>query len=116
MSIDIRDRFTRENGTVFLTGIQALVRLILEKQRADAADGHVNQTFITGYEGSPLGGFDIAIAQQIDLLNQDGRTIHQPGVNEKVAASAILGSQYADCADCRRVLVWQGTRGDVGAR
>ena len=99
MSIDIRDRFTRENGTVFLTGIQALVRLILEKQRADAADGHVNQTFITGYEGSPLGGFDIAIAQQIDLLNQDGRTIHQPGVNEKVAASAILGSQYADCAD-----------------
>jgi indolepyruvate ferredoxin oxidoreductase len=98
-SMDLRDRFTRENGTVFLTGIQALVRLILDKQRADAAIGHVNQSFITGYEGSPLGGFDIAIAQQIDLLNQLGRTVHQPGVNEKAAASAILGSQYADTAD-----------------
>ena len=97
--MDIRDRYTRKNGTVFLTGIQALVRLILEKQRADAANGHVNQTFITGYEGSPLGGFDMAVAQQIDLLNRVGRTVHQPGVNEKVAASAILGSQYADCAD-----------------
>ena len=97
--MDIRDRFTRHDGMVFLTGIQALVRLILEKQRADAARGKVNQSFITGYEGSPLGGLDMAIADQIDLLNHAGRTVHQPGVNEKAAASAMLGSQYAASAD-----------------
>ncbi len=94
------DRYVREEGPVFLTGMQALVRLLIDKQRSDAQRGQgVNQTFVTGYEGSPLGGFDLEVVAHLDTLNERGRTIHQFGINEKTAASAILGSQYADSGD-----------------
>lgn len=94
------DRYAREDGTVFLTGMQALVRLVLEKQRYDTRHGGaVNQTYITGYEGSPLGGLDLEVVAHLDVLNDLGRTVHQFGINEKTAASAMLGSQYAASGD-----------------
>jgi indolepyruvate ferredoxin oxidoreductase len=99
MELDIQDKYLKEKGTVFLTGIEALVRLIMDKQRADLAGGHVNQTFLSGYEGSPLGGLDLKIVEQLDLLNRLGRTVHQFGINEKTAASAMLGTQYAASGD-----------------
>ena len=100
-SVAWTDRYSREEGPVFLTGMQALVRLLVDKQRHDETDGSgdVNQTFITGYEGSPLGGFDLEVVAHLELLNERGRTVHQFGINEKTAASAILGSQYADSGD-----------------
>jgi len=99
-SVGWTDRYAREDGSVFLTGMQALVRLIVDKQRYDQTHAEsVNQTFITGYEGSPLGGFDIEVVGQLEMLNERARTIHEFGINEKTAASAILGSQYADSGD-----------------
>ncbi|HJN27784.1 MAG TPA: hypothetical protein QF604_07690, partial [Candidatus Latescibacteria bacterium] len=90
-SVAWTDRYAREDGSVFLTGMQALVRLIIDKQRYDQTHAEsVNQTFITGYEGSPLGGFDLEVVGQLEMLNERARTIHEFGINEKTAASAIL--------------------------
>lgn len=92
----LTDKYQRQQGSVFLTGTEALVRLLLDKQRADRDAGlAVNETFVTGYEGSPLGGLDLKLLEQLDVLNELGRTVHQSGINEKTAASAVLGSQYA---------------------
>ena len=79
--------------------MEAIVRLILEKQRSDATEGRVNQTYVSGYEGSPLGGLDLKLVEEIDLLNEHGRTLHQFGINEKTAASAMLGTQFAESGD-----------------
>ncbi len=99
MTLRLDDKYRREEGTVFLTGMEAILRLVLEKQRSDAAQGAVNQTYISGYEGSPLGGLDLKLVEQIDLLNERGRTLHQFGINEKTAASAMLGTQFAESGD-----------------
>lgn len=75
-----------------MTGIQALVRLPLDQMRLDRRAGLRTGTFISGYEGSPLGGYDLALSRVKNLL--DEYSIHlQPGVNEDLAATAILGSQ-----------------------
>ena len=101
MELKRSDKYEREEGTVFLTGMEAIVRLLVEKQRRDeeSRDGHVNQTYVSGYEGSPLGGLDLKVVEQLDLLNRRGRTVHQFGINEKTAASAMLGTQYAPSGD-----------------
>lgn len=99
MELRLDDKYRRDDGTVFLTGMEAIVRLVLEKQRSDALSGPVNQTYISGYEGSPLGGLDLKLVEQIDLLNERGRTLHQFGINEKTAASAMLGTQFAESGD-----------------
>ena len=92
----LSDKYRQEEGTIFLTGVEAIVRLLLDKQRGDRDAGRaVNQTYVTGYEGSPLGGLDLKVIEQLDVLNELGRTVHQSGINEKTAASAMLGSQYA---------------------
>ena len=87
MQLRLSDKYMQREGSVFLTGMEAIVRLLLEKQRRDLAegDGHVNQTYVSGYEGSPIGGLDLKIVEQLDLLNRDGRTIHEFGINEKTA-------------------------------
>jgi indolepyruvate ferredoxin oxidoreductase len=54
----LQDKYVLEQGTVFLSGIQALVRVLLDQHRADAARGLHTATFVSGYQGSPLGGFD----------------------------------------------------------
>ena len=98
----IEDKYELQEGTVFLTGIEAIVRLLVEKQRRDeqqSGAGAVNQTYVSGYEGSPLGGLDLEIVSQLEVLNRRGRTVHQFGINEKTAASAMLGTQYAPSAD-----------------
>ena len=86
-------RYTSEDA-VLLTGVQALVRAVLEQQRRDRADGRNTAAFVSGYEGSPLGGFDIELARQRSLLRIES-VIHQPGVNEELAATAVSGSQLA---------------------
>ena len=95
----IEDKYLQREGTVFLTGMEAIVRLVLEKQRQDAECGAVNQTYFSGYEGSPLGGLDLKIVEQLGVLNELGRTLHQFGINEKTAASAMLGTQFAASGD-----------------
>ncbi len=88
----LTDKYLLEQGTVYLTGIQALVRLPLDQMRRDRRAGLNTGAFISGYEGSPLGGYDMALERAAKLL--EPYNIHfQPGVNEDLAATAVLGSQ-----------------------
>ncbi len=88
------DKYTVEAGTIYLTGIQALVRLPLDQHRADARRGLRTATFISGYRGSPLGGYDMELDRNRRLLEAH-HVVHQPGLNEENAATAVYGSQLA---------------------
>ena len=86
------DKFRIERGQAYLTGIQALVRLPIDQMRRDRRAQLNTAAFISGYEGSPLGGYDLALARVRPLL--DEHRIHfVPGVNEDLAATSIFGSQ-----------------------
>jgi indolepyruvate ferredoxin oxidoreductase len=90
----LEDRYRRQNGRVYLTGVQALVRLPLMQCQRDAAAGLSTAGFISGYRGSPLGGYDLALWQARELLEQH-RVHFEPGVNEDLAATAVWGTQQA---------------------
>ncbi|MET7845827.1 indolepyruvate ferredoxin oxidoreductase family protein [Streptomyces sp. NPDC005356] len=88
------DRYTLEDGLIHLTGIQALARLPLDQRRADRRAGRRTAVFISGYEGSPLAGYDLELARRRDLLDEHDIVL-RPGVNEELAATAVQGSQLA---------------------
>lgn len=92
MSITLDDKYTAEDGKVFLTGTQALVRLPMTQIRRDRAAGLNTGGFISGYRGSPLGGYDQQLTQERQRLEQHDVTF-QPGLNEDLAATAVWGSQ-----------------------
>ena len=89
---DLDQKFTLERGRVLLTGVQALVRLPVDQHRADAARGLRTATFISGYQGSPLGTVDLTIERNMALLATHD-VVWVPGVNEELAATAVWGSQ-----------------------
>ncbi|HEX2486137.1 MAG TPA: indolepyruvate ferredoxin oxidoreductase family protein, partial [Myxococcota bacterium] len=91
----LEDRYTRLAGRVYLTGVQALVRLPLDQHRRDAAAGLRTAGFISGYRGSPLGTYDLALWQAKALLDEHCVRF-EPGVNEDLAATAVWGSQQAN--------------------
>src|SRR5487761_395365 len=86
------ERYQRQDGTIYLTGIQALVRMLLDRARHDREHGLATASYVSGYEGSPLGGYDLELARQRDLLGEYG-ILHQPGLNEELAATAVSGTQ-----------------------
>src|SRR5579872_3347819 len=88
------DKYRMNQGRAYLTGIQALVRLPLDQMRRDRRAGLNTAAFISGYEGSPLGGYDLALARVKPLLAEH-RIHFVPGVNEDLAATSIFGSQIA---------------------
>jgi indolepyruvate ferredoxin oxidoreductase len=57
-AITLESRFADRDQPVLLTGIQALLRLLLEQQRLDQEAGLHTAGFVSGYRGSPLGGLD----------------------------------------------------------
>jgi len=88
------DRYLATEGTVYLTGIQALVRLLFDQSRLDRARGLRTAGFVSGYEGSPLAGYDLELARRRDLLAAHD-LVHRSGLNEELAATAVQGSQLA---------------------
>ena len=104
-NVDLDDKYTRKRGRVFLTGIQALVRLVLVQRRRDAAAGHDTAGYVSGYRGSPLGGLDLQLERAKPHLERH-HVVFQPGVNEDVAATACWGTQQAE-------LDGEGTRDGV---
>jgi indolepyruvate ferredoxin oxidoreductase len=75
-----------------MSGIQAVVRVILEQRRLDRRRGLDTAAFVSGYEGSPLGGLDIELGRASALLEAEG-VVFRPGLNEELAATAVAGTQ-----------------------
>jgi indolepyruvate ferredoxin oxidoreductase len=92
---ELEHRYTRQSGRVFLTGVQALVRLPMLQRERDAAAGLETAGFISGYRGSPLGTYDMALWEAREHLERH-RVRFVPGVNEDLAATAVWGSQQAN--------------------
>ena len=57
-AFDLEAKYREESGSFFFTGVQALVRVPMDQMRADRKAGHRTATFVSGYQGSPLGGYD----------------------------------------------------------
>src|SRR5258705_4257478 len=86
------ERYTRERGRVHLTGLQALVRMVLEQLRRDARAGRRIGALFSGYPGSPLAGFDQLLRSLAPLLERS-HVPFSPGLNEELAARAVPGTQ-----------------------
>ena len=92
LTVNLDDKYSLRQGTAFLTGMQALTRLPLVIRQRDAAAGLHTAGYISGYRGSPLGTYDMAMWQAKKYFVE--HHIHfQPGVNEDLAATAVWGSQ-----------------------
>ena len=95
MVSSLSDRYELEEGRVFLSGVQALVRLPIEQMRRDHRSGLRINAFITGYPGSPLGGYDLALHKAHATLERYGIR-HLPGQNEELSATTLIGTQMLD--------------------
>ena len=88
-------RYTRQDGRVYLSGVQALVRLPLMQRQRDAAAGLNTGGFISGYRGSPLGGFDLELWRARRHL-EAARVRFTPGLNEDLGATMVWGTQQTN--------------------
>ena len=94
-SVTLDDKYALPTGRAFMSGVQALVRLPMLQRTRDAAAGLNTAGFISGYRGSPLGGYDQALmAAKKHLAAQ--HVVFQPGVNEELGATAVWGTQQLD--------------------
>jgi indolepyruvate ferredoxin oxidoreductase len=93
-SVTLEDKYRTEDGPVFLTGVQALVKLPLLRRKLDLEDGLNTAGFISGYRGSPLGTYDKQLWQEHEHLREH-HIVFRPGVNEDLAATAVWGSQQS---------------------
>src|ERR1700722_9073991 len=94
-AVTLASRFANRDQPVLLTGIQALLRLLLEQQRLDHESGLHTAGFVSGYRGSPLGGLDRELWAQKKLMAAHVIRF-EPGINEDLAATMILGTQELD--------------------
>ena len=92
-NVTLDDKYILEDGRVYLTGIQALVRLSLEQRRRDAALGLDTAGFVSGYRGSPLGGLDQTLWRARAHLEGDAC----PECGRPVEASQLWARPDASC-------------------
>ena len=93
--VTLDDKYTATSGKIYLSGVQALVRLPMIQRLRDEKAGLKTAGFVSGYRGSPLGGLDEALWKAQKLLD-DSHVKFVPGVNEDLAATAVWGSQQVD--------------------
>lgn len=91
-TVTLEDKYALNQGRVYLTGTQALVRLPMLQRQLDLAAGLNTAGFISGYRGSPLGGLDLNLWTARKFLEKN-HIRFQPGVNEELGATAVWGSQ-----------------------
>ena len=92
LAVTLDDKYVLETGRVYLTGTQALVRLPMMQRQRDLAAGLNTACYISGYRGSPLGGFDQALWQAKRFIKKN-HIEFQPGTNEDLAATSLWGTQ-----------------------
>ncbi len=91
----LSDKYRLPSGRAYMTGTQALVRLLLAQRARDARVGLNTAGFVSGYRGSPLGGLDQELWKARAALERE-RVVFSPGVNEELAASAVWGTQQVN--------------------
>ena len=90
--VSLNDKYELDNGQAYMSGLQALVRLPIVQSKIDKSRGLNTSGFISGYRGSPLGGYDTQLQRASRYLKEEN--IHfEPGINEDLAATAVWGSQ-----------------------
>jgi indolepyruvate ferredoxin oxidoreductase len=94
-AVALEDKYTANSGDVYMSSVQALVRLPMMQRQRDVVAGLNTAGFITGYRGSPIGTYDFSLwAAKKHLEKNHIRFL--PGVNEELAAAAIKGTQWLD--------------------
>ena len=91
-TVTLDDKYALDYGRAFMSGVQALVKLPMLQRLRDQQLGKNTAGFISGYRGSPLGGYDQALVKAEKYLKTQN-IIFQPGVNEELAATALWGTQ-----------------------
>jgi len=94
-TITLGDKFDLAKQQIFVSGPQAVVRLLMMQAELDRRAGLKTAGFVSGYRGSPLGGLDLNLQRakkHLDAYN----IVFQPGLNEDLAATAVWGSQQAE--------------------
>lgn len=93
--ISLEDKYDLTKNRVYLTGVQAIVRMMMMQHEADKAAGLNTAGFISGYRGSPLGGLDAQFQKAKKHFDEHNITFI-PGLNEELAATAVWGSQQSE--------------------
>jgi indolepyruvate ferredoxin oxidoreductase len=88
-------KYLQEEGLILLSGVHALIRIPLDQHRADRRNGLNTAAFISGYRGSPVGGLDMLLQDNAEILRKH-HVVFQPGLNEDLGATAVFGSQMAN--------------------
>jgi indolepyruvate ferredoxin oxidoreductase len=91
-TVSLDDKYALNYGRAFMSGVQALVKLPMLQRVRDQQVGKNTAGFISGYRGSPLGGYDQALVKAEKYLKAQN-IVFQPGVNEELAATALWGTQ-----------------------
>jgi indolepyruvate ferredoxin oxidoreductase len=109
--LDPGDHWAPDVPRVHLSGVQATIRVLIDALRGDRAAGKRTAAFVSGYQGSPLAGFDKELETAL-RTHLDVEIVHRPAVNEELAATAVMGSQLASLLPSARVDgvlgVWYG--------
>lgn len=92
IEVSLDDKYRLKEGRVYLSSIQALLRLLLDQAQRDRAAGLNTAGFVSGYRGSPIGTFDSTLWSSSKILDEFNIKFN-PGLNEELAATAVRGTQ-----------------------
>ncbi|WP_334185503.1 indolepyruvate ferredoxin oxidoreductase family protein [Novosphingobium sp.] len=110
-AVKLADRFEKRSGQILISGVQALVRLMILQAERDAANGLKTGGYVSGYRGSPLGTLDTAFAGAREQVARHHLVV-QPAVNEELGATAVAGTQQIAQTSTARVdgifALWYG--------
>ncbi len=95
MTVSLDDKYTLDDGAVYMNGTQALVRLLMIQRDQDRRNGLDTAGYISGYRGSPLATLDLELWRARDHLAEHG-VVFQPGLNEDLAATQVWGTQMVN--------------------
>ncbi len=93
--VTLEDKYTTKSGRIYISGLQALVRIPIMQRQLDAAHNLKTGVFVSGYRGSPLGGVDMTLKAAQKYLDEYNIKF-VPGVNEDLGATAVWGSQQVN--------------------
>lgn len=95
LPISLEGRYTQHDGRTYMTGVQAMLRVLIDQARTDRAAGIRTAGLVSGYPGSPLGGVDSEMMPHAAEFEPEN-VYHQLGLNEELAATALYGTQMVN--------------------